>query len=97
MSYIDNWREVNKFFHCECYTEGVLVSHYEDDTNEKEPVVMVELCMWKRGEYHPPKSLRERLRWAWQILWHGDIWKDQVTMTCNEAKSLGEYLVEVAK
>ena len=88
---IDDWHETTKFFHCGCYCEGLLVTHYDE-----EGVGQVEVAIWKRGDYHPPKSLRERLRWAWHIIWYGDIFKDQTVLTVEETRRLGCYLVELS-
>ena len=79
----------NKFFKCECGSHAIDVTTFDD-----EPEVYI--CMWDQGSKDDHRlSLWERFRWSWKILLTGKPYQDNVILSKNKAKELGEYLKEL--
>lgn len=89
-----------EFFNCDCYTEGVILSHEvhkwrDDDFIEHD----IYLTFWNYGNKYQNGTLRfkDKLRWMWQILTKGIPYPDGIILHEDEAERLGNALLKRAK
>lgn len=76
-----------KFFRCICGAEGISVERDTDSGG-----VEYWISLWRYGS-GTPLSWRDRLRYCWQILWHGKPYADAVCLTEGDASELAQYMV----
>ena len=77
----------NKFYECECKTEGIMIGKTDDYT--------VHLAIFRNSFYGlESKSWRLRLRAIWDILVHGTLWTDNIILNLDTAKELGKDLIK---
>lgn len=89
--------EKTKFFWCECHSEGVLAEVFEEINFPKEGKSLKEiyLSFWSLGRYHTRKpSFITKLWDCWEILKNGDVTRDDIILSTENAKELGEWLIE---
>jgi hypothetical protein len=77
-----------KFFECSCHTEGIFLSEECEGT--------VSLAFFRNGFKGRILNLRDRIRFCWQILRTGIPYADEVMLYQENAKKLGEALIEFA-
>lgn len=78
----------NEIYLCSCQGEGISVDRF--DENE------IYMAFWKQGlASNFPLSFKQRLRWIWQILIKGEVWNDEVVLTDETARELGEHLLKI--
>lgn len=80
-----------KFYECECGEELIMLSRETDDC-------YIYLAFFQQnfgGRYF--LTLRERIRYMWQILTKGTVWNDMVIIDREEAKKLAEGLIEYSE
>lgn len=74
------------YFMCECGGETLYIEKYNDpDLPPEYWIALYRLGCYKR-------SLKNRIKWAWKILWKGDLWIDQVTLSQENIDRLGEFI-----
>lgn len=77
------------YFDCDCAAHAVSVSRFDFDHI---PIISVE--WWVNGG--EDWSLRERLRYAWEILRYSKLLVREVVLTPEDARRMGDALIEVA-
>jgi len=77
--------EKSLFLICDCYEHGLLLEKFEGEN---------ELCLslFERGLNGRNLSFKERLRWCWQILRHGNPWSDYIILNEENQKQLKDFL-----
>jgi len=78
-----------KFFDCSCGGEFIAIVKDSDDN-------LIDLGFFSFGSCDFSLPFREKLRWCWHILRKGRPYSDMVTMFPDEARKMGEYLIEVS-
>jgi hypothetical protein len=76
-----------KIYKCKCGSEAIEIAIDEFDTNDPG----IELCIWRFG-HTATKTIRERIRWAWEILTKGTLYKDEVILSQATALELSTDL-----
>jgi hypothetical protein len=87
----DIWK---KFIPCDCQTEGVMLSYEYDDGGYP----LMDMAFFSHGltaSHH--MSIKERIRWCWNIITKGCIYNDMVMLNQENAKMLGIELLKFAK
>lgn len=82
-----------KFFQCDCGTEGVMLSKEWED----EDIPLIYMAYWSEGRVKEKLSFFQRLRWSWKILMSGQVWHDMVVLNKKTAQELGIALLEWAR
>lgn len=77
------WKE---FIECSCYCHAIGISY---ETDEEEGLPLFDMGFFAHGDIGDVRwSIKERIRYAWQILRTGKLFTDQVTLNRTEAKRL---------
>lgn len=79
-----------RFFECECHSEGMLVSKWDDEEQ-------VNFSFWKQGMNPINMTWRDRMRLIWKILYDGQIYDDEVILSDIETKKLIGWLKEIVR
>lgn len=72
------------FIRCSCAGEGLLLTWWNDDN-----LVYIS----KLRQY--PIRWSFRLKAAWDVLWHGDPYKDEVILHPEQREQLAEFLGQI--
>lgn len=83
----------NKFYECDCSSEGIMLGY---DSELKELINLAFFHNGLRCDSGNKFSLKEKLRWCWQILAKGCPWTDLVMLNKNNARNLGNDLLKWA-
>ena len=83
-----------KFYECNCGTEGIVISHEYFDDEEKK-FGLIDMAFFQHGfvGIHP-LSFKERLRWCWHLLKTGQPFLDSVMLNKKVAEELGTDLLK---
>lgn len=79
-----------KFFSCECYSEGLLLSKYDDEDS-----IIFAVLSLSYNKNH--LNLWERIKYCYHVLKNGKIYKDQLILDNDKAKEIAEWLIEETK
>jgi len=83
------WR---RWIECDCHSEGIMISHDDND-----PFPNIYLAIFSHGKYKNNKlSLKEKLRYCWQVIRTGNPFEDEIMLRQETAKELAEALLEFA-
>lgn len=85
-----NWE---RFFECSCGGEFIAVVKDDYGIGAK----LIDMGFFSFGSCDFSLSFREKLRWCWRILRKGKPYSDMVTMLPDEARKMGEYLIEITE
>lgn len=87
------WR---KFYECDCGDEGIMMGYeFYDDIEKKFP--LIDLAFFGHGYGgHFPLSLKDKIRWCWNIIRTGYPFIDGVILSQKRAKELGTDLLKFA-
>ena len=77
------------FVECDCHSHAIVVDKIKDDAYGEDEYC---LAFFERGYDGRILSFKDRLRWCWHILRHGNPWTDSVILDRHKAKRLGEFL-----
>jgi len=84
------------YFKCDCSAEAI---HVERDLElfDMTPhyTSWINFCIYHCGTENHRPTLREKLRHCWAILKTGKNYADQIMLTEDVAKKLGEHLLEL--
>jgi hypothetical protein len=83
---------IEQFFPCDCRTEGLMCSKIIDDDEKS-----IYLAMYRFGTYNEKPSIIERLKFCWWHLNTGSYYNDQIILTYDKAKKIGNWLIENSK
>ena len=70
---------------CQCHVEALHL--WRDDDGG------VDVSMWKWKPYDGPTPWRQRLRHVWRILRRGEPFEDQVSLSPEDARRVGAWLL----
>jgi len=73
-----------KFIMCDCHSHALVVERFDDEE--------VYIALFERGLNGRKLSFRERIKWCWQILRHGNPWNDLIVLNKEKQKELAEFL-----
>jgi len=77
------------FVVCDCHSHAIVANRIDDnDYGDHEYC----LAFFERGYNGRIMTFKERLRWCWHILRHGNPWTDSVILDRAKAKRLAEFL-----
>jgi len=74
------------FYFCQCGTEAVVLDDWEDYPG---------LSLWRAGASYSPRW-QHRLRHIWNIVRYGHPYTDDILLSKESARELGEKLIELA-
>lgn len=80
----------DEFFKCQCHSEGMMVTQF---TGEEE----VYFSYWREGKKPRPMGLFDRFKWAFKIIFKGEIFEDEVILDREEVRRLAKTLQEMSK
>ncbi len=92
---MNNTKIWEKFFECDCHTEGIMVSGEYHDDLPSHPII--DLAYWNEGYDGRKLDLQRRIRFAWKVLRTGKPWHDMITINKGTAKEIGEFLLSFSK
>jgi len=87
MSKFEHKREL---FCCDCHQEGILVEHFPDDEPEEQ---IIYFSMWVVRGWNT--MWKFRLWHIWHIIRKGYPWVEDIMMSHEDAKRLGQYLLDI--
>lgn len=74
-----------KFIQCNCFSEGILITKEEDN--------QVWFAIFSYGQHISKPSFIQRLKYCWFHLKTGKIYEDEIILSDDNAKELGEFLI----
>lgn len=74
------------FIECDCYSEGIKFN-YEDGA--------LNISLYQRGFKPRTKTIKEKLRWIWQIIIKDVPYDDEVMISKDKIKQLSEFVNEI--
>lgn len=77
----------NIFLECSCYSEGVKFDYNKEENT-------LEISIYQKGLTPRTKSLKEKLRWIWQIITKNTIYGDEVILDQKNINKLAEFVNE---
>lgn len=84
-------QEVEAQIQCGCHTERMIVTRWTDDPFPTE----MYFTMWHMAGHAPSKiAWRCRWRFIWRIIRKGEPYLDQVAVAEDEARELGQWLLD---
>ena len=81
---------IEKFFICQCNTEGVLVSKFSDEEE-------VYMAMYAHNSYSTKSTLKDKLKFILRYIKTGKLYADEIVMSKQTANELGNYLISITK
>ena len=85
-----NVDENMKFFNCSCHGEGLII---DENIEDKE----IYVSLWSRNYDGKKLYFTDKVRWMWYILTKGKPYHDEIILTYEEAKKLGNHLIDLVK
>jgi hypothetical protein len=83
-----------KYFECNCNTEGILV--VKNDWGNPEDTD-ISFCIYTVNQYNPKPNIIQRLKYAWYHIRTGKKYEDQILLSLEKAQELGKYLIKISK
>ncbi len=90
LNWIDNKNAEPLYIKCDCYSEGIEIQYFNEDTTDKGFYINY----WKYGigGRYSGVSLWDRIRFAWKLLFRGTLHGDQIIISTKNATNLKSYL-----
>jgi|GEM_PF-2965162 len=76
------------FIECDCYSEGIKFNYDEDG--------LLYISLYQRGFKPRTKTLKEKLRWIWQIIIKDVPYDDEVIISKDKIKELSQFVNEIS-
>ena len=87
--------DAHQFFLCDCCCDALLLSKVTlvDDEPDTEELF---ISIWSRGNGYVANKLplKERIRWAFRMLWNGNPYGDEVTLSKEKVLQLRDWLTQ---
>ncbi len=83
----------NKFYQCDCGTEGIMISYEYID---KKDSCFIDIAFFQHGFTRNKLSLKDKLRYCWNVIRTGLPFCDQVMLNKKIARELGNSLLKWA-
>jgi len=74
------------FIECDCYSEGIKLN-YQDE--------LLYISLYQRGFKPRTKTIKEKLRWIWQIIIKDVPYDDELIISKDKIKQLSQFLNEI--
>jgi len=74
------------FIECDCYSEGIKLN-YEDG--------LLYISLYQRGFKPRTKTIKEKLRWIWQIITKDVPYDDELIISKDKIKQLSQFVNEI--
>ncbi len=74
---------------CDCNSELILCSKFEHDYDKE-----IYLCIYTAGQFNPKPTIWERLKYCFYHLKTGKKYEDQIILSFDKAKQLGNWLIK---
>jgi hypothetical protein len=71
------------FIECDCYSEGIKLN-YQDD--------LLYISLYQRGFKPRTKTIKEKLRWIWQIIIKDVPYDDELIISKDKIKQLSQFV-----
>ena len=81
---MDNSKEKSLMTKCECSSEALEFQYWPEDKQ-------FYVAFWQQG-FHRPLCFRERVRWAWRLLFTGNPWGDMIILSPEKAKEIADFI-----
>ena len=75
------------FIECDCYSEGIKLN-YEDG--------LLYISLYQRGFKPRTKTIKEKLRWIWQIIIKDVPYDDELIISKDKIKQLSQFVNEIS-
>ena len=75
------------FIECDCYSEGIKFNYDEDG--------LLYISLYQRGFKPRTKTIKEKLRWIWQIIIKDVPYDDEVIISKDKIKQLSQFVNEI--
>jgi hypothetical protein len=75
------------FIECDCYSEGIKLN-YEDG--------LLYISLYQKGFKPRTKSIKEKLRWIWQIITKDIPYDDELIISKDKIKQLSQFVNEIS-
>ena len=75
------------FIECDCYSEGIKLN-YEDG--------LLYISLYQKGFKPRTKSIKEKLRWIWQIIIKDVPYDDELIISKDKIKELSQFVNEIS-
>lgn len=75
------------FIECDCYSEGIKLN-YEDG--------LLYISLYQKGFKPRTKSIKEKLRWIWQIIIKDVPYDDELIISKDKIKQLSQFVNEIS-
>jgi hypothetical protein len=75
------------FIECDCYSEGIKLN-YEDG--------LLYISLYQKGFKPRTKSIKEKLRWIWQIIIKDVPYDDELIISKDKIKKLSQFVNEIS-
>ena len=76
------------FIECDCYSEGIKFNYDEDG--------LLYISLYQRGFKPRTKTIKEKLRWIWQIIIKDVPYDDEVIISKDKIKELSQFVNEIS-
>lgn len=73
------------FIQCDCSSEGILLTHYDDEPN-------IYLAIYSEGQFIKKPSLWRKLKYCINYLRTSKIYEDQIILSFEKAKELKNWI-----
>ena len=83
--------KIEKYYHCIDYCNTICLSHNPDFPNE------IDLCVLAGAHSDSHLNWKERIRWAWYIIWNGRIYKDDTILNKETAIRMARTLLDFSE
>ena len=79
-------KDNSTFIKCECHGEGLGVDYFSDDDHYY-------FSYWGRGLSNKALSWKARLRYCWQVLYHGKAFEDEIILNAQATNKLCNWII----
>jgi hypothetical protein len=74
------------FIECDCYSDGIKLN-YQDE--------LLYISLYQRGFKPRTKTIKEKLRWIWQIIIKDVPYDDELIISKDKIKQLSQFVNEI--
>ena len=73
------------FIECECYSEGIMLEQWKDESE-------IYIRIWKRGIHPHKRGWIDRLKYIWHILRGKELHSDEIILNSEKASKIRDWL-----
>ena len=92
----DKLISIERRFECSCRGEQLCVNVDKEDTDSTnlKPQVNIAMLYYNNDGKH---SFKDRIKYVWEVLRTGKIYRDQVILSNDKARDLANYILDNTK